>query len=368
MLSPLDDYPIHQTPEVVRHPATSDRNFYDRYYFNLGPCGDDLFLIAGVGQYPNLGVVDAFVAVTRKGQHHVVRASRELGTDRMDTAVGPIAVEVLEGLKRLRLTCEGGEGPIELDAVFEGSVPAHLEPRHYQRRNERVFFDTMRLAQTGRWTGRLRVGDEEFELTPDRWWGTRDRSWGIRPVGEPEPAGIAAAAEPQGFFWIYAPFQFDDHAIIAITQENADGSRVLEEAVRVWADPSRPVDHLGRPEYDLEYTSGTRSVERATLRFTEPNGKPLDVHVTPVVPLWLMLGTGYGGMEPDWRHGMYQGSLKVETRSYDLAAAPPDSRFNLVDHLARFEANGATGWGLFEVGALGPHDRSGFTSWEDVAP
>ena len=366
MLSPLDDYPVHQTSEVIRHPATSDRNFYDRYYFNLGPCGDDLFLIAGVGQYPNLGVADAFVAVTRNGQHHVVRASRELGADRMDTSVGPIAVEVLEGLKRLRLTCEGGTGPIELDAVFEGTIPAHLEPRHFQRRNERVFFDSMRLAQTGRWTGRLRVGDEEFDLTPDHWWGTRDRSWGLRPVGEPEPPGIAAAGEPQGLFWIYAPFQFDDHAILAITQEDTDGTRVLEEAARVW--PDGRVEHLGRPEYTIEFDAGTRFARRATLHFTEPDGSPLDVQVTPVVPLWLMLGTGYGGLEPDWRHGMYQGPLKVETRSYDLAAQPPDSRFNLVDNLARFEVGGKVGWGLFEFGALGPHARSGFTSWEDVAP
>ena len=366
MLSPLDDYPVHQTSEVIRHPATSDRNFYDRYYFNLGPCGDDLFLIAGVGQYPNLGVTDAFVAVTRNNQHHVVRASRELGTDRMDTSVGPIAVEVLEGLQRLRLTCEGGEGPIELDAVFEGSVPAHLEPRHFQRRNERVFFDSMRLAQAGRWTGRLRVGDEEFDLTPDRWWGTRDRSWGLRPVGEPEPPGIAAAGEPQGLFWIYAPFQFDDHAIIAITQEDSDGTRVLQEASRLW--PDGRVDHLGRPEYDIVFDPGTRFARSAVLHFTEPDGSPLDITVTPVVPLWLMLGTGYGGLEPDWRHGMYQGPLKVETRSYDLAAAPPDSRFNLVDNLARFDAGDDVGWGLFEFGVLGPHDRSGFKTWEDAAP
>jgi hypothetical protein len=81
-----------------------------------------------------------------------------------------------------------------------------------------------------------------------------------------------------------------------------------------------------------------------------------------------MLGTGYGGMEPDWRHGMYQGPLKVETRSYDIEATNPDSRFNLIDNLARFEVNGSTGWGLFEQGTLGPHTPSGFTSWEDVAP
>ena len=34
MLSRFDDYPIHQTAEPVAHPASSDRNGYDRYWFN----------------------------------------------------------------------------------------------------------------------------------------------------------------------------------------------------------------------------------------------------------------------------------------------------------------------------------------------
>ena len=46
-LSPLDDYPVHQIPEVMRHVGTSDRNFYDRYYFNAFPLTGDTMLICG---------------------------------------------------------------------------------------------------------------------------------------------------------------------------------------------------------------------------------------------------------------------------------------------------------------------------------
>src|SRR5450759_1581188 len=101
-LSPLDDYPVHQTAQVIRHPATSDRNFYDRYYFNCHPCSDALMLIIGVGQYPNLGVTDAFALARHGDTHRVVRASRELGADRMDTTVGPFQLQVIEGLRTLR--------------------------------------------------------------------------------------------------------------------------------------------------------------------------------------------------------------------------------------------------------------------------
>ena len=34
-LTSWDDYPVHQVAETIRHAGTSDRNFYDRYYFNL---------------------------------------------------------------------------------------------------------------------------------------------------------------------------------------------------------------------------------------------------------------------------------------------------------------------------------------------
>ena len=34
MLSKFDDYPIHQTSQPLRQPATADRHAYDRYWFN----------------------------------------------------------------------------------------------------------------------------------------------------------------------------------------------------------------------------------------------------------------------------------------------------------------------------------------------
>ena len=83
MLSPLDDYPVHQISEPMRYVGTSDRNFYDRYYFNIHGAGevhgtdDELFAVIGVGQYPNLSVADAFVSVLWGDDHRVVRSSQD---------------------------------------------------------------------------------------------------------------------------------------------------------------------------------------------------------------------------------------------------------------------------------------------------
>ena len=121
MLTNLDDYPIHQFAEPMRYVGTSDRNFYDRYYFMGFETGGEAMFIAGLGVYPNLGVIDAFLAIMVDGQYRVVRASQELElADRLKPSVGPLSVDVVEALKRLRVRCEPNEWGIEFDCTFTG--------------------------------------------------------------------------------------------------------------------------------------------------------------------------------------------------------------------------------------------------------
>ena len=48
-LSPLDEYPIHQAPAPITRPATSDRNFYDRSYFNVLDREGRFMALTGIG-------------------------------------------------------------------------------------------------------------------------------------------------------------------------------------------------------------------------------------------------------------------------------------------------------------------------------
>src|SRR5690606_11519767 len=109
------------------------------------------------------GVMDAFALLRRGPMHRVVRASRELGADRMDTTVGPFRVEVIEGLKTLRVVLDDNEHGLAFDLTWEGTIPATLEPPHHLRAQERVVFDSRRIAQTGRWTGAIVVDGETIE-------------------------------------------------------------------------------------------------------------------------------------------------------------------------------------------------------------
>ncbi len=167
----------------------------------------------------------------------------------MDTSVGPFRIEVVEGLKQVRYILEDrSEQSIAMDISWTGAIPAFEEPRQYIRRHGRVLFDSMRFAQTGYWSGSLRVGDKEYDVVPDTWKGSRDRSWGIRPVGEHEPPGIQASVPIMEGMW---------------------------------------------------------NIDRSVIRFPEAPGSAIEVKVTPLTHVWVMVGTGYG-LEPDWKHGMYK--------------------------------------------------------------
>jgi hypothetical protein len=371
-LSQLDEYPIHQTAEVMRHVATSDRNFYDRYYFNAAPDSGELFLIFGLGQYPNLGTTDAFALASKGDDHIIVRASKALGADRMDTAIGPFRIEVIEGLRKLRVVCEPTEHDIAFDLTWEGNCPATLESRQFWRKMERVYFDTQRFAQTGVWSGRIEVDGTAYDVTPDSWSGTRDRSWGVRPVGEAEPPGRGAAVPPTGLFWIYAPISFGDFSVITIVQEEADGNRLMESAVRVWADPERGTEWLGRPEHDLRFASGTRDVVGATLTFHRPGRAVTTIEAELLTPSHIAIGTGYG-LDADWRHGMWQGDLVVQGVRKKVSEFDPMLKmFGVADIFSRFtytdDAGTVHGKGLFEVGTIGPHEQYGFKDFIDPAP
>nr|BFE85062.1 hypothetical protein GCM10020093_076630 [Planobispora longispora] len=118
-------------------------------------------------------------------------------------------------------------------------------------------------------------------------------------------------------------------------------------------------EYLGRPEYRPVYAEGTRDVREATISFAPPGGKPFDVHCTPVLPVHLMAGTGYG-LEPDWKHGMYQGPGPVVQGVVYTLPQDADRLWGMVDSVGRFEYDDPSGshqigHGLYEYWALGPH-------------
>jgi hypothetical protein len=364
---PLDEYPIHQVPLSLEFVGSSDRNFYDRSYFNAQNRTDELFFVTGAGVYPNLGVQDAYAVLRLGDTQYAVRYSAALSDDRLNQVVGPYRVEILEPLQRIRLICDGDDQGLGFDLTWEGSFPAVQEQAHLMRTGTRAILDASRFAQVGTWEGTIRVAGDELAVTPDRWLGTRDRSWGIRPVGEAEPSGRNADEPLEGFWWLYLPLRFEEFAVVIIVQELPDGHRTLNDASRIF--PDGRVEQLGWPRVEIRYRSGTRHPEHATVHCTTPEGKPLVFDVDALTFVGLNVGAGYGG-DPDWGHGQWRGPDFAEGAVYDLNDPEVVGRvpFSVVDHVGRAECEGAEGWGLFEHGTMGRHDPSGFADWGSLAP
>ena len=372
-LSPMDEFLAHQTCETFDHVFTSDRNFYDRYYFNMHPLGDELFFIFGIGQYPNLGTTDAFISISHGDDIHVVRASRELGSNRMDTRVGPMAVEVVEGLKKLRVTCEANEWGIACDLLFDGTVPVVEEPRTVQRQpHGRVTTDTSRYSQVGTWSGHLEVAGEHYDITPDRWRGVRDHSWGVRGVGEPEPPGIRikSIAEGFGFFHTWIPLQLDNYLLKLFKEEDQFGNTIVEESVKIHTLANGgAVEQMGSPRFDYKYQSGTRELASATIEVEDPDGKLIRIEATPLRTVYLAAGSGYVP-NAEWSLGAYQGALEVQgLKTY---VGTPEARAPLgpiYETLCRFDVStGEVGYGLLENLVVGVYEPFGFNAPGDMAP
>src|SRR5882757_7438803 len=106
MLGPMDEFPVHQIPQPIAWPGSSDRNFYDRSYFNAHDRTGDIFLVTGLGYYPNLGVKDAFVLVRRRSRgagdivvsdtQTAVHLSDAIDQDRLRPHVNGYRIEVIE--------------------------------------------------------------------------------------------------------------------------------------------------------------------------------------------------------------------------------------------------------------------------------
>lgn len=362
--SELDEYPIHQSSLSMARVATSDRNFYDRSYLHAHDRTGDIFFIGGMGFYPHLGVKDSVAVVRRHNRQWVLRCSDALDNRSLEQCVGPYRIEVIEPLRKLRLICE--HEWIGFDMTWEAAFPAVLEHPHLLLTEGRPTLDAQRFAQVGSWEGTLYIEGEDIAVTPDVWTGARDRSWGIRPVGEAEPQGRSAERPLDGFWWLYVPVRFDDFALIVILQEEANGYRTLNDARRVFSDGT--VEQLGWPRVEIDYRPGTRDPTTARLHLTTRTGKPLLVELETLTSIALHIGAGYGG-DPDWAHGQWMGREWVSTDSYNLTAPDIVTRvpWGISDHIAHVTCEGQTGWGMLEHACMGRHDPSGFADWHSLA-
>jgi len=369
VLNRLDDYPIHQAPVPLAQPVASDPNFYDRYFFNGYARAGDLFFAAALGLYPNRRVLDAAFSVVRDGEQRSVHASRLAPAERTETEVGPIRVEVEDPMRVLRVEVGPSEAGVSAELVFTARADAIEEPRVTRANDGRVFLDATRFTQFGSWSGWIELDGRRFEVDDDTVLGCRDRSWGIRPVGE-RPA-LAAPGPPPQIYWVWAPIQFDDQCVLLGAFEDAAGHAWHAHGARVPVWASQVDANLGEraafsvlraPRHEIDFRPGTRRASAARVVFEglEP------IELEPMLD-FQMLGIGY--FSPEWGHGLWEGQEAVGASRWRLDGLDPlDARHVHVQQLVRARMGERQGLGVLEQLILGPHAPSGFTALLDGAP
>ncbi|MEE9280540.1 MAG: hypothetical protein V3V67_10230 [Myxococcota bacterium] len=373
MLSRLDDYPIQQTSEPLAHPATSDRNFYGRYWFNGFSQEGDFFFGIALGVYPNRQVMDAaFSVVTADGQQESFRASRRVPTDRAELRVGPLSLDVVEPMRVLRMRLAPNETGIEADLTFRARTVALEEPRQTMHEGTRVTMDTTRFTQFGDWEGGVAVDGRRTEVLPDRTRGTRDRSWGVRGVGERE-AGAARRGAPQ-ICWLWAPLHFADVCTHFGVFEYADGTQWHSNGAVVPAYPASSdfsttdesgVERMVRISHALHFVKGTRRMAGGTLELVPAQGEARVTELEPVLR-FPMIGIGYA--HPEWGHGTWHGELETMRESWNVNDLDElDPRYQHMQQVVRARMGERVGIGVLEQIILGPHERFGFKEFLDGA-
>lgn len=379
MLSPTDDFPIHQTCEPIRHPVTSDLNYYDRYWFGgFARSGDCMFEIAH-GIYPNRQVADAALSIVRRdGVQHSVLASRRAPVDRTDTKVGPLRVEVSVPMKTIRVVVAPNETGIEADLTFRARTAACEEPPMDQHRDGRLIMRTSRFTQFGTWEGHITTSGERTTLRAGEVMGVRDRSWGVRPIGAHIDAG-----PPPGLpevYWIWSPVHFDDCCVHFGAFEDRHGDCWYTNAAIVPAHPTASdfplleepgIQRMPRVTNRIEWVKGTRRASRVELGLVSPRGETRTIELEPMLP-FQMQGIGYG--HPEFGHGMWKGEEAVLAQRWNVFETNPlEPRGLHVQQVCRARMPGLggepdrVGVGLCEQVVFGPHARSGFQAFLDGA-
>lgn len=362
MLSPWDDYPVHQTSYPIAYPIAADLGRYDRHWL----CGHDTDLTTQVGVglcvYPNRGIVDGALSVARNGQQDSVYVSGKLTPSR-ETACGPLRVEVVEPMRRLRVVLEQHEG-IAADLRWTGVTQTIEDGRMERWAGPTLVSERTRTVQFGEWEGELEVRGHRVEVTRDTWWGLRDRSWGSRTTGTAAEGHMAASLSNIYFAWTLLRF-YDECLLVAVNEMPDGRSEARTVAVLPFIAEDEPAygrdDLITRSDdffFDIAYEPGTRRAAAIDLRVGPRPPVERRIRLAPET-VFQMKGLGYS--HPRWRHGTDHGGEVTGTDGWRIGECDPTARENLhAQQLVRaIRADGAVGLGLFEHVAIGPHLPTG---------
>ncbi|MFH0730854.1 MAG: hypothetical protein V2B19_31495 [Pseudomonadota bacterium] len=343
-LTGIDEYPIHQFPEPIRIVASSDPRVFERYWFTAADDKGEVYLVTGLGFYPNLGTADAHAILVHDNVHTTVRAHRLLGDDRTDISVGPIRAEIIEPFREWRLTLGDNPQGLRFDLRWRDTKRAQFQRLMGQffptNMNGRLSQDWAGYETFGTIEGTIEYQGKQFELKPSRFRGSRDHHWGNRDgVGGPGHMLEHSRTTHLGQ-WV----EFGDWSIWGVRVLYNLGDR------RPRFDKIIPVDHKLRFDPVNKHLIGgvIRNMLAETKEIREVTYEQIGNQVA-YLRCGMYDGPTGGTPEENYYHGTYVGDGVVGGETYDLT--DPRVRAHIAgfeDHLCKATCNGETVVGILE--------------------
>src|SRR5690606_15786419 len=187
MLTQYDEYPVHQSPYPFSQIPSTDISWDDGYFQAVWSVEHRIYLTMSMRINANTDIIGGSVILSFNEKQYAIRLSRVWRPD-CDTRIGPLRFRFVEPFKHLLLTLDANDSPLSFELNWRGVAPPFLEDHHLQVWRGRRITDQSRYVQVGAPDGWIQIGERTFEVTPDKWGGSRDHSWGLyesrRPLAD----------------------------------------------------------------------------------------------------------------------------------------------------------------------------------------
>ena len=157
----------------------------------------------------------------------MARHVRKVDGDQDDFRVGPITIDVVEPLKKIRLVAApSDQTPVSFDITFTARTAPYQLRRGTMKAKYEVIWDQSHMFQSGVYNGSYTHNGKTNQI--DNWWGQRDHSWGVR----------SHARCP---LWMWMPIQLEEGMLSVWHWEYPNGARVYTDGCFAPADGSEPI-------------------------------------------------------------------------------------------------------------------------------
>ncbi|WP_197277171.1 hypothetical protein [Sphingomonas profundi] len=339
ILTPYDEFPVHQAPQPFSHIPSTDLNWDEGYYFAVMNPDEQVMFCTGFRINPNTDMIGGYALINVAGVQRTFRFSRCWRRE-FALSVGPFRVEIIEPLKVIRLVLDENGSGIAFDFLWKGTSPAFLEEHHTAISRGRRTTDQRRYSQPGAAEGWLQWPGRRWDVGADGWVAVRDHSWGLyveRPPIAPDPRWLPPRREdgPVRALRFWTVFRTGDYSGFYHLHEDADGvQRKFNDvfgtpfAGRICKGWDAEAVTLAAGSHALVFEPGKKLLKSATLNLTDEHGRAWRQVFETASPPWVTQTMGY--TPGSWKDGgtfhSYHGSeaLATEWDHFDFSAQPFD--------------------------------------------